>query len=80
MSVAGAGDRWLHGDKPEGVLFAQHDRVEIAEGSRAGQAGTIVLLVALEPEPVYLLEVDGDARPLRVRQSALRSSVPGRGR
>lgn len=73
MTALGAGDRWLQGEKPEGVLFAHHDRVSIVGGSRDGEEGTILLLLALSPEPLYLLQLD-DGPELRIRQSALQGA------
>lgn len=67
---AGVGDRWLAGEPLDGVRFAAHDAVEVLIGRREGEAGTILLLVALEPEPAYLVQV-GSAR-VRLLQSALR--------
>lgn len=74
MTALGAGDRWLQGEKPEGVHFAHHDRVTIMEGPRDGDEGTIVLLVALSPEPMYLVQPDEGGREVRVRQSALQAA------
>lgn len=70
MSVRGAGDRWLAGELPPGVVFRLHDRVEITDGRFAGRAGTVALLIAVSPEPSYL--VSSGAADVRVRQSALR--------
>ena len=68
---AGVGDRWLAGEALEGVRFAAPDAVEVLIGRREGDAGTILLLVALEPEPAYLVQL-GSAR-VRLAQSALRA-------
>ena len=69
MRHRGAGDRWLAGEPLPGVHFAAHDAVEVLIGKREGERGTILLLVALEPEPAYLVQF-GDAR-VRLSQSAL---------
>lgn len=76
MSVRGAGDRWLAGERVDGVRFALHDRVEITSGARAGNAGAIILLLALAPEPRYLVSLDASG-DVRVRQSALRPADRG---
>ena len=68
---AGIGDRWLRGEAVPGVTFALHDRVAITGGSRDGQVGTVVLLLATVPHPLYLVSLDG-AGDLKVRQSSLR--------
>lgn len=72
MSLRGIGDRWLAGERIEGVLFGRGDTVSIAGGERAGERGTIVLLLDLAPEPLYLVELAAGRRDLKVRQSALR--------
>ena len=67
----GLGDRWLRGEPLPGVAFAQHERVTIAGGSRGGRTGGVLLLLAVAPEPLYLVALDGGG-DLKVRQSALR--------
>ena len=68
----GLGDRWLRGEPLPGVAFAQHARVTITGGSRDGQTGAVLLLLAVAPEPLYLVALDHGAGDLKVRQSALR--------
>ena len=68
---AGLGDRWLRGERLPGVTFALHDRVAIVGGSRDGQVGTVALLLAVVPHPLYLVTLDGGAGELKVRQSSL---------
>jgi hypothetical protein len=54
------------------VSFAHHDAVEITAGQFAGARGIIALLVALTPDPVYLVGL-GALGDVRVRQSSLRA-------
>lgn len=68
----GAGDRWLAGDILPGVTFALHDAVRVVGGEHEGARGSIALLVALSPEPSYLVAVAGRG-DLRVRQDQLRA-------
>lgn len=73
----GAGDRWLAGEIIPGVALALHDEVEIVGGRYTGRRGRVLLLVALPPEPAYLVALTGDdaeaaERPVRARQSSLR--------
>ena len=70
----GLGDRWLRGESLPGVAFAQHERVTIAGGSRDGQTGAVLLLLAVAPEPLYLVALDQAGGDLKVRQSALRAA------
>ena len=74
MNARGAGDRGLAGERPDGVTFAHHDTVDITEGRHAGASGVVVLLLALEPEPRYLVALEGGRGDVPVRQSALRSA------
>lgn len=72
MSLRGTGDRWLAGETVPGVTFGHNETVEITDGEHAGQAGTVILLMALRPEPRYLVQLREGRRDVRVRQSALR--------
>ena len=69
-AVPGDGDRWLAGDVLPGVRFGPGARVAFARGSRAGERATVMLLVAVRPEPLYHVRADAGAE-LHVRQSAL---------
>jgi len=66
----GAGDRWLAGEQVDGVAFAHHARVLIARGTDAGRAGHVALLLALRPQPRYLVALDGGG-DVRVGQDDL---------
>ena len=75
----GAGDRWLDGESIPGVQFSQGDDVEIVAGNHAGRRGRVLLLVALPPEPVYLVALQvgddmttGTEIAVRAPQTALR--------
>jgi hypothetical protein len=74
MTTRGAGDRWLDGERPDGVTFAHHDTVDITAGRYAGASGVVVLLLSLEPEPRYLVALGGTSGDVTVRQSALRAA------
>jgi hypothetical protein len=69
----GAGDRWLAGEPVDGVAFAHLESVRIAAGERTGARGHIALLLALRPEPLYLVTLEGGAGDVRVAQSGLRA-------
>jgi len=71
--MRGLGDRWLAGEPVDGVAFAHHDSVEVVGGSLDGHAGTVLLLLAVAPEPLYLVAVDGRG-DVRIRQSALQAA------
>ena len=70
MTTRGLGDRWLAGETIEGVAFGHHARVQVVEGTRAGARGIVLLLMAVEPEPRYLVQLEsGEQVPFR--ESAL---------
>lgn len=70
MSAPGLGDRWMSGERLDGVAFALHDRVRVTAGTHAGRTGVVALLLVAAPEPAYLVTLD-DGGDTRVRQSAL---------
>jgi transcription antitermination factor NusG len=74
MSIRGIGDRWLAGETVPGVAFAHHQSVRIVSGPHADEAGRIVLLLAVEPAPVYVVAIGTQRRDVRVRQSELRAA------
>jgi len=49
-------DQWMAGHLPEGVEFGLGDSVEVVSGLQRGQAGAVIALLGLEPEPRYLVE------------------------
>ena len=67
----GHGDRWLAGDRPDGVHFSLHERVRVVDGPAAGRVGLVLLLVRVEPEPSYLVRLDDDGALRRLAQSRL---------
>jgi hypothetical protein len=75
MNLRGVGDRWLAGEPVDGVRFGLNEDVEVLRGPHAGASGSILLLLSLHPEPVYLVGLGSRARDVRVPQSALRRRV-----
>ena len=73
MNRRGVGDRWLAGEKLAGVSFALNDEVEIVAGPEAGEGGAVILLLNIDPDPLYLIELGSGRGDRRVRQSALRT-------
>jgi hypothetical protein len=61
---------WLEGAMPDGVMFALGSPVVVSAGRHSGESGIIVLLVALNPEPVFLVEIFVAAL-CRLNQSSL---------
>jgi hypothetical protein len=62
----------MAGEQIPGVDFGLDAAVEISEGPHAGDGGRIVILLAVRPEPLYLVELRSGTGDVRVRQSALR--------
>ena len=62
---------WYEGLEVGGVGFALNDAVAIVDGERAGAFGSVITVLAFEPEPLYLVEL-ANGEDTRVPQSALR--------
>lgn len=75
MSIRGQGDRWLAGERVQGVDFEHHAPVAIAAGALAGRRGSVALLMGLGDDPLYLVQLSGGGGDVRVRQSALRRAT-----
>jgi len=76
MQMRGLGDRWLAGERIDGVSFQRHDAVEVMMGRYEGEAGRIELLMDLEPEARYLVKLASEERMVPVTQSSLRKTNP----
>lgn len=62
----------MAGEAIPGIDFGPNAAIEIVEGPHAGDGGTIIVLLAIRPEPLYLVELRSGTGDARVRQSALR--------
>jgi hypothetical protein len=62
----------LAGEAVDDVRFAHHAEVEIAGGRFDGERGRVELLIALAPEPQFLVALADAGRSVKVRQSSLR--------
>lgn len=67
----GAGDRWLAGERIDGVAFAHHAAVEVRGGRFDGDAGRVELVLLLGADPLYLVTLERGGA-VKVRQSSLR--------
>ena len=76
MDIRGIGDRWLAGERIDGVSFQRHDAVEVMMGRYEGETGRIELLMDLGPETKYLVKLGAGERMVPVMQSALRKMNP----
>ena len=75
MKYRGQGDRWLAGEPIQGVLFEHHAAVDIIGGAHAGQSGSVVFLMNLDADPLYLVALSSGAGDVRVRQSSLQRTA-----
>ena len=55
----------------EGVAFRFRDLVRIKSGEQAGETGTVVALLSLEPIPPYTVELSLSGKSLTLLQSQL---------
>ena len=72
LEIRGVGDRWLDGERIEGVEFSLHARVMITTGRYAGKTGTVAFLMNLDDDPLYLVELSDGTGDVRVRGAGLR--------
>lgn len=67
-------DRWSNGGKLEGVEFSPAAKVVLLEGEHSGEAGAIISLQSLAPEPLYAVELRS-GETVGALQSSLRPDV-----
>jgi hypothetical protein len=67
-----ATEDWMAGVLPLGVRFRLNDPVDVVAGPDSGKSAAVISLVALSPEPKYLLE-DSDGHDFYALQSHLRA-------
>jgi transcription antitermination factor NusG len=44
-----------------GVLFKHNDYIRVVDGPYAGQAGSLVTVIGLDPEPRFVVELESGA-------------------
>jgi hypothetical protein len=62
---------WLNSEQVPGASFKLNDDVLITSETFKGERGAVISLLALEPEPVYLVEL-GSGFEAEVAESDLR--------
>ena len=65
-------DLWMCQAEVPGASFTLNDSVEVVEGSLAGEKGSLISLIKLEPEPVYLVEIS-DGSEVQLKESYLQA-------
>ena len=71
MNIGDIGQRFLNHEPIPGVTFEHNDYVLVTAGENSGRRGSLVTVVEMDPEPVYLVEIEwgGD---VRIPQSQLK--------
>jgi transcription antitermination factor NusG len=58
LKPANLGQAFLNREPTLGVRFAHNDYVRIVSGAYAGQSGSLVTVLSLEPQPQYIVELE----------------------
>ena len=66
---------WFSQQLVPGAAFKLNDSVEITAGEHAGKSGAVISLEALEPEPLYLVEMGDGSRDALVEEHVLTAAV-----
>ncbi len=65
---------WFQQRTVPGAAYRLNDSVVIVAGEHAGTLAFVIALVALEPEPKYLVELANTGRDMKLPESALRAA------
>jgi hypothetical protein len=63
-------NKWMAREELPGVRFFRNDSVTITSGSESGQTASVISLIEVEPEAVYLVATK-HGNDVRVAQSKL---------
>jgi hypothetical protein len=72
--------RWLTAEGVPGVNYRFSDLVLIKSGEYSGQTAEVIALLAIEPEPVYIVVLPPNERSVVLPQSELESTGAAAGR
>jgi hypothetical protein len=50
-------NNWMGGEALEGVLYALNESVEVITELGVSEAGSVITLLEIEPEPKYIVEL-----------------------
>ena len=64
---------WMRNEPIEGAAFMLNRPVRVIDGPHAGETGTVISLLGLQPEPLYLVELASGA-DAEIPQPLLRSA------
>lgn len=67
MNITDVNQTFLNREPILGVRFSHNDLIRIAAGVHAGGVGSLVAVLALEPEPLFVVELESglDAQVLQ---------------
>jgi hypothetical protein len=68
MTKAAIGNAFLAHQSSPGVYFSHNDHVRVVSGPYSGEYGSLIGILTLEPEPVFMLESES-AGDIQVTQS-----------
>jgi len=71
--------QWTTAEGVDGVCYRFGDLVEVEKGKSKGAAGEIIALVAIDPEPIYLIELP-TGKSVSAAQSELKEPRGNSGR
>jgi len=63
---------FMNGEKIKNVNFSLNDYVKIINGIEKEKFGSVISLISLIPEPIYLIEIDGVDGDREIPQSSIR--------
>lgn len=63
---------FMNGERLENVSLSLNDSVKVINGFEKDKYGSVICLVSLIPEPIYLIELDGKDGDRELPQSSLR--------
>ena len=66
---------WLSSQPPPGVSFRYYDSVRITDGEYAGESGRLIGLIAVEPTPVYVVEIGPNGEGVTVAQPDIEAAL-----
>ena len=65
---------WFSLSNVPGALFKFDDAVDIITGEHKGKGGTVLSLLLLEPEPVYMIELGSGEGDVKIKEANLKAS------
>ena len=63
--------RWITPEGIPGVIFRFSDLIRIKSGEHAGQTAEVISLIAVEPEPTYMVVLPPNEKSLVLTQQEL---------